>query len=122
MSTIEETRLGMRTLTFSLAIVWMTSSGGVPKSSVMIENWWTSAGIQRIRVRSKDQMSVSSMTYEEAATHSRSLPGKSGFPSSISAKMQPALRMSTATSYFCHVNMISGARYHRVATYSCEDL
>lgn len=29
-----------------------------------------------------------------------SLPGKSGLPSSISAKMQPALQMSTSTSYF----------------------
>lgn len=68
----------------------MTSSGGVPSSSVMIENWLT-----------------------------WSLPGKSGLPSSISAKMQPVDQMSTATSYlrrqrrrprieshFCHVNMI----------------
>ena len=29
-----------------------------------------------------------------------SLPGKSGLPSSISAKMQPALQISTSTSYF----------------------
>jgi hypothetical protein len=29
--------------TFSDAIVWITSSGGVPRSSVMIENWFTSA-------------------------------------------------------------------------------
>ncbi|KAG7125804.1 Proline iminopeptidase aneH like protein [Verticillium longisporum] len=36
--------------------------------------------------------------------------GKSGLPSSISAKMQPALQISTSTSYFCHVSMISGAR------------
>lgn len=28
-------------LTFSLAMVWITSSGGVPSSSVMIENWLT---------------------------------------------------------------------------------
>lgn len=41
---------------------------------------------------------------------SRSLPGNNGFPSSISAKMQPVLQISTATSYFCHVSMISGAR------------
>jgi hypothetical protein len=27
--------------TFSLQMVWMTSSGGVPRSSVMIENWLT---------------------------------------------------------------------------------
>jgi hypothetical protein len=31
-----------RSLTFSLAMVWMTSSGGVPSSSVMMENWLTS--------------------------------------------------------------------------------
>lgn len=42
--------------------------------------------------------------------YSRSFPGKRGFPSSISLKMQPTLHMSTAWSYFCHVNMISGAR------------
>lgn len=41
--------------------------------------------------------------------NARSLPGNNGFPSSISAKIQPALQMSTATSYFCQVNMISGA-------------
>ncbi|KAJ1938896.1 hypothetical protein EC988_007455, partial [Linderina pennispora] len=54
---------------FSLPMVWMTSSGGVPSSSVMIENWWT-----------------------------WSLPGNSGVPSNISAKMHPVLQMSTATS------------------------
>lgn len=42
--------------------------------------------------------------------NSRSLPGNRGLPSSISAKMQPVLQMSTATSYFCQVSMISGAR------------
>jgi hypothetical protein len=31
-----------RSHTFSLAIVSMTSSGGVPSSSVMMENWFTS--------------------------------------------------------------------------------
>ncbi|KAJ2412260.1 hypothetical protein GGF41_006170 [Coemansia sp. RSA 2531] len=66
---------------FSLPIVWMTSSGGVPSSSVMIENWCT-----------------------------WSLPGNSGVPSNISAKIQPALQISTATSYFCQVSIISGAR------------
>lgn len=60
----------------------------------------------------------------------RSFPGNKGLPSSISAKIHPALQISTrwctmsildrgiplflnhwpATSYFCHVNMISGAR------------
>lgn len=29
-------------LTFSLQMVWMTSSGGVPNNSVMMENWLTS--------------------------------------------------------------------------------
>jgi hypothetical protein len=29
--------------TFSEAMVWMTSAGGVPRSSVMMENWLTSA-------------------------------------------------------------------------------
>ncbi len=43
-------------------------------------------------------------------SYSRSFPGNNGLPSSISAKMQPVLQMSTATSYFCHVSMISGAR------------
>ena len=66
---------------FSLQIVLITSSGGVPRSSVMIENWFT-----------------------------WSLPGNSGLPSSISEKMQPALHTSTATSYFCQVSIISGAR------------
>lgn len=78
---------------FSLQIVLITSSGGVPRSSVMIENWFT-----------------------------WSFPGNSGRPSSISEKMHPALHTSTAcqrrraalyapaTSYFCHVSMISGAR------------
>ena len=34
---------GWRALTFSLQIVSMTSSGGVPSNSVMIENWLTSS-------------------------------------------------------------------------------
>jgi hypothetical protein len=46
----------------------------------------------------------------EWAPNVRSLPGNNGFPSNISAKIQPALQMSTATSYFCQVSMISGAR------------
>lgn len=33
--------IGARGLTFSEQMVWMTSSGGVPRSSVMIENWLT---------------------------------------------------------------------------------
>ena len=80
-------------------MVSMTSSGGVPSNSVMIENWFTSA-----------KFTLSPPLSKELALHSRSLPGKSGFPSSISANMQPVLQMSTATSYFCQVSMISGAR------------
>lgn len=34
--------------TFSLQMVAITSSGGVPKSSVMIENWWTSVAGHRL--------------------------------------------------------------------------
>jgi hypothetical protein len=48
--------------------------------------------------------------FAELAPNVRSLPGNNGFPSNISAKIQPALQISTATSYFCQVNMISGAR------------
>jgi len=80
-------------------MVSMTSSGGVPNNSVMIENWLTSDGRKHCNVAPR-----------EINGDVRSLPGKRGLPSSISAKMQPVLQISTATSYFCHVNMISGAR------------
>jgi hypothetical protein len=46
------------------------------------------------------------------------LPGKRGFPLSISARMQPTDHTSMAFVYSLKVNMISGARYQRVATYS----
>lgn len=39
----EDESIFVETPTFSLQIVLMTSSGGVPSSSVMIENWFTSA-------------------------------------------------------------------------------
>lgn len=39
-------------------------------------------------------------------------------PLSISANMQPTLHTSIALVYSLNVNMISGARYQRVATYS----
>ena len=44
-------------LTFSLQIVWITSSGGVPKSSVIIENWFTSAQNQ-VNTRQTQQQST----------------------------------------------------------------
>lgn len=46
-----------------------------------------------------------------------SFPGNRVLPSSISAKMQPALHISIAVSYFCHVSMISGALQYLVETY-----
>jgi len=49
---------------------------------------------------------------------SQSRPGKRGFPLSISAKTHPILQMSIARVYSLKVNMTSGARYQRVATYS----
>lgn len=49
---------------------------------------------------------------------SQSLPGNSGLPLSISARMHPTLQTSIALVYSLKVNMISGARYHLVATYS----
>lgn len=48
----------------------------------------------------------------------QSLPGNRGFPLSISARMQPTDHTSMALVYSLKVNMISGARYHLVATYS----
>lgn len=45
---------GKKQRTFSLQIVWMTSSGGVPSNSVMMENWFTSASARTIR----DQLPV----------------------------------------------------------------
>src|SRR3954451_12553768 len=48
----------------------------------------------------------------------QSFPGNKGFPLNISAKMHPTLHTSMALVYSLNVSMISGARYHRVATYS----
>lgn len=65
----------------------------------------------------------------------QSRPGKRGLPESISPSMQPMDQISIAFVYclnllgrmsdvltrmmgYTHVNMISGARYQRVATYS----
>lgn len=118
--------------TFSLQMVWITSSGGVPSNSVMIENWFTSAGkISQVSFPPPDPAPHSRPPHRRRKKDSRSFPGKSGRPSSISAKMHPALQISTAphciscpfscsssrqrrnapaTSYFCHVSIISGAR------------
>lgn len=106
LGTVEKGVSRLQGLTFSLQMVWMTSSGGVPRSSVMMENWLTSICIKKGQLSLALQGRVS----RDAAANSRSFPGNSGRPSSISAKMQPALQMSTATSYFCQVSMISGAR------------
>jgi hypothetical protein len=46
------------------------------------------------------------------ATVSQSLPGKRGFPLSISASTQPTLQISIARVYSLKVSMTSGARYH----------
>ena len=45
------------------------------------------------------------------------LPGKSCFRTSISAKIQPTDQTSTAEVYSTMERMSSGARYQRVATY-----
>jgi hypothetical protein len=42
-----------RRRTFSLQMVWMTSSGGVPSSSVMIENWLTSGIVSGVACPAK---------------------------------------------------------------------
>lgn len=61
---------------------------------------------------------VSLFDIESLRQHSQSLPGKRGFPLNISAKIQPTDHTSIAFVYSLNVNMISGARYHLVATYS----
>ena len=50
--------------------------------------------------------------------HSQSFPGNNGLPDNIAAKMQPTLQTSIALVYSLKVNIISGALYHLVATYS----
>lgn len=70
----------------------MTSSGGVPSNSVIMENWLTSTRneIPKMHVRRRE---VEAQCWDEGAL--RSFPGKRGFPSSISAKMHPVLQIST---------------------------
>jgi hypothetical protein len=86
-------------------MVSMTSSGGVPSNSVMIENWLTSD----LKIKS-DMNGTLQCNKGEMKNDVRSFPGNSGLPSNISANIHPVLQISTATSYFCQVNMISGAR------------
>ena len=43
------------------------------------------------------------------------VPGKVGFPPSISPKIQPRLHKSAAVPYLLDPDKISGARYHLVA-------
>mmetsp|Transcript_36652 Transcript_36652/g.90504 ORF Transcript_36652/g.90504 Transcript_36652/m.90504 type:complete len:280 (-) Transcript_36652:472-1311(-) len=77
-----------RAFSFRTLAIW--SGWGVPSRSVMISSWCTTF-----------------------------LPGNSGFPLSISAKMQPMLQMSMAGVYLVKKDPhSSGARYHRVTTYS----
>ena len=66
---------------FSFPIDSITSPGGVPSNSVISE-------------------------YELFP-----FPGNNGFPSSISAKIQPALQISTASLKLCSPSKNSGARY-----------
>ena len=46
------------------------------------------------------------------------VPGKMGFPMSISASMQPTLQISAGLPYICEPSNTSGALYQRVATSS----
>jgi hypothetical protein len=52
----------------------------------------------------------------------QSLPGKRGLALNISAKIQPTDQTSIALVYSLKVNIISGALYHLVATYSVMKL
>lgn len=48
----------------------------------------------------------------------QSRPGNNALPLNISANTHPILQISIARVYSLKVSMTSGARYHRVATYS----
>jgi hypothetical protein len=63
-------------------------------------------------------MPLISLRYSPRADDLQSLPGNNGFPLNISARMHPTLQTSMALVYSLKVSMISGARYHLVATYS----
>lgn len=62
--------------------------------------------------------SVSILSMRIGQGNLQSFPGKSGLPLNISAKIHPTDQTSIAFVYSLKVNMISGARYHLVATYS----
>src|SRR3954471_410940 len=81
---------------------------GVPRTSRMrVSWWWSGAGLLVLVYDSRVE-----------GYHLQSLPGKSGLPLSISARIQPTLHTSIALVYSLKVSIISGARYHLVATYS----
>ena len=61
---------------------------------------------------------VSSTGGEPRGRYLQSFPGNRGLPFNISAKMHPTLHTSMAFVYSLNVSIISGARYHLVATYS----
>lgn len=61
---------------------------------------------------------VSGAEGEARCRYLQSFPGNRGLPFNISAKMHPTLHTSMAFVYSLNVSMISGARYHLVATYS----
>lgn len=65
----------------------MSSFFGLPMSSITLSSWF------KVEV-----------------------PGKTGLPSSSSAKMHPMLHMSTPFVYLLEPKRISGALYHLVAT------
>lgn len=57
--------------TFSLAMVSMTSSGGVPRSSVIIENWFTSTLRQSTEKKRKETRTVLSREQRLPLQHLR---------------------------------------------------
>lgn len=61
---------------------------------------------------------ISSAEGKARGRYLQSFPGNRGLPFNISAKMHPTLHTSMAFVYSLNVSMISGARYHLVATYS----
>mmetsp|Transcript_9671 Transcript_9671/g.15147 ORF Transcript_9671/g.15147 Transcript_9671/m.15147 type:complete len:211 (+) Transcript_9671:262-894(+) len=65
----------------------MSSADGLPVTSIILSSWFMVE-----------------------------VPGKMGFPPSISPRMQPMDQMSTPFVYLVEPNRISGARYQRVAT------
>ena len=100
-------------LTFSLAMVLMTSSGGVPSSSVMMENWLTSDDGERspwVRHFAAHDPSLGTTACPPAFLQRYSLCSRCPLRVESASCLRRHDRDSPATSYFCHVNMISGAR------------